>query len=348
MVEAETSNTADTPVYGLTIASEIHKTEELQIPAITSDTHQSNADDTVLTAKPVASKEPPSIFNDNEPTIVWPVLTQGHPLSKFLEALPNILESTSYNEIYGITLKVKKECSRPDFHTLLILQKFLRANQNNFTKAKEQLENTLRWRKQFDPKAAATAVYDKGKYGGLGYIVVVPARDGSIPPVVTTWNIYGSVKDYEKTFVPVEDFLRWRVGLMEAGVARLNLSSASVPIPDYGQGEDPYQGIQIHDYKNVSFFKMDARAKAASKATIELLGNYYPETLSRKFFVNIPSIMGWLYAGMKLLVSAETTKKFVVLSDGLFIAEELGETVPNEYGGKLGELRKLGEEMRLE
>jgi hypothetical protein len=135
---------------------------------------------------------------------------------------------------------------------------------------------------------------------------------------------------------------------MELGVSKLNLTKANTPIPDFGEGEDPYQGIQVHDYKSVSFLRMDTRAKAASKQTIELLGQFYPETLSRKLFVNVPLIMQWMFAAMKLFVSAETTKKFVVLSDGSYIAGELGESVPKEYGGTLGELETMGEGLKLE
>jgi hypothetical protein len=80
---------------------------------------------------------------------------------------------------------------------------------------------------------------------------------------------------------------------MELGVAKLELAKATTPIPDYGQGQDPYQGIQVHDYQSVSFLRMDPRAKAASKATIELLSAHYPECLKRKYFVNVPIILHW-------------------------------------------------------
>jgi hypothetical protein len=135
---------------------------------------------------------------------------------------------------------------------------------------------------------------------------------------------------------------------MELGVSKLNLANAPIAIPDYGEGQDPYQGIQVHDYKSVSFLRMDASAKAASKETIKLLGDFYPETLSRKLFVNVPLIMRWMFVGMKLFVSAETIEKFVVLNEGTYVASELGESVPKEYGGKLGGLEEVGDELQLE
>lgn len=48
--------------------------------------------------------------------------------------------------------------------------------------------------------------------------------------------------------------MRWRVGLMERGIQKLNLQDATKPIPDFGQGPDPYQGIQVHDYFGAPFF----------------------------------------------------------------------------------------------
>lgn len=143
-------------------------------------------------------------------------------------------------------------------------------------------------------------------------------------------------------------FIRWRVGLMELGISRLCLSSATRPIPNYGEGPDPYQGIQVHDHLNVSFLRMDPCAKAASKRTIELFQKYYPETLSRKFFVNVPVVMGWMFQAMRPFLAKETVKKFTVLSYGNQLANELGMGVPEVYGGKGGALETVGETLKME
>lgn len=132
---------------------------------------------------------------------------------------------------------------------------------------------------------------------------------------------------------------------MEKSVQRLALSSATKPIPNFGEGPDPYQGFQVHDYLQVSFLRQDPHVKAATKKTIEVLQRYYPETLSRKFFVNVPVVMGWLYNAMKLVIAKETVKKFVVLSYGNQLAAELGQGVPKEYGGTTAELKEVGEGM---
>lgn len=134
---------------------------------------------------------------------------------------------------------------------------------------------------------------------------------------------------------------------MEKSIQRLSLSSATVPIPNYLEGPDPYQGFQIHDYLQVSFLRRDPLVKTATSETIKTLGRYYPETLSRKFFVNVPVVMGWVYTAMKMVVAKETAKKFTVLSYGNQLAAELGQGIPKEYGGTKGDLKEVGEGMKF-
>jgi hypothetical protein len=94
---------------------------------------------------------------------------------------------------------------------------------------------------------------------------------------------------------------------------------------------------------------MDPHVKAASKATIELMGAHYPETLSRKMFVGVPLLMSWVFTAVRVFVSAETARKFVVVSYPNNLAAELsddGADLPEEYGGTgpaLGELEKRAE-----
>jgi phosphatidylinositol transfer protein SFH5 len=137
---------------------------------------------------------------------------------------------------------------------------------------------------------------------------------------------------------------------MERGVQKLNLNSATVPLAD-GE-EDPYKVIQVHDYVSVSFFRMDPSAKAASKETINVLSTAYPELLAHKYFVNVPVIMGWMYAAMKLFVAPATLKKFHPMSSGTSLAAELPEgiraSLPNAYGGQAGTVQEIGEELKLQ
>jgi hypothetical protein len=90
---------------------------------------------------------------------------------------------------------------------------------------------------------------------------------------------------------------------MEMGVHALSLSTATKPITaEY----DPYKIYQVHDYKDISFFRQDPAVKEASKETIKVLAQGYPELLKEKFFVNVPAIMGFMYAFMKLFVAAKS------------------------------------------
>lgn len=130
-------------------------------------------------------------------------------------------------------------------------------------------------------------------------------------------------------------FIEWRAALMELSVRELDLASATEPIPV--DGIDPYRMVQVHDYLNTSFLRMDPAIKAASKETIQTFSMAYPELLKEKFFVNVPLLMGWVFAAMKLFLAPETVKKFHPLAYGSSLAGELkgwGSELPEAYGGK--------------
>jgi hypothetical protein len=87
----------------------------------------------------------------------------------------------------------------------------------------------------------------------------------------------------------------------------------------------------------VSFLRMDPSVRAASKETIQVFSTAYPELLKEKFFVNVPLVMGWVFAAMKIFLSEATVKKFHPLSHGSSLAKEIpgvGVLLPKEYGGK--------------
>ena len=76
----------------------------------------------------------------------------------------------------------------------------------------------------------------------------------------------------------------------------------------------------MHDYLNVSFLRQNPATRAATKKTIEVLAAHYPELLSRKYFVNVPVVMGFMFGLIKPFVAAETAAKFQVLSYGSSVA----------------------------
>lgn len=144
-------------------------------------------------------------------------------------------------------------------------------------------------------------------------------------------------------------FIKWRVALMELAVKDLKLAE-STSVMDYN-GDDPYQMIQVHDYLNVSFLRMNPKVKAATKKTIEVFAMAYPELLREKFFVNVPAIMGWMFTAMKVFLSKNTTRKFHPITNGVNLAREfpaLVDQFPAAYGGKGAELQQTARTVNLD
>lgn len=174
--EGEDANKKDEPVKAEESAIKTEETEESAAPAEAAVT-------------PAATGP------------VWPDLAADHPINKLLAALPELIEKASdYNEVYGIYL----DPTGP-FHTKLILQKFLRANANNVEKAKEQLQETLKWRQAFKPLAAIDDTFSREHYEGLGYVIEVEGVPKSLNSKdIVTFNIYGAVKNNKATFGDVD------------------------------------------------------------------------------------------------------------------------------------------------
>src|SRR5690606_15222412 len=106
---------------------------------------------------------------------------------------------------------------------------------------------------------------------------------------------------------------------MELAVRELKIDQ-STKVIDY-HGEDPYQMIQVHDYLNVSFLRLNPNIRAASKETIETFSLAYPELLREKFFVNVPAIMSWMFTALKVFLSKNTIRKFHPISNGANLAK---------------------------
>lgn len=248
------------------------------------------------------------------------------------------------NAISGMTTDSRQYSQpNPTFSTCLILQKFLRANSNDITKASAQLLAALKWRKTFQPLAVKDDVFSKEAFGGLGYITTLQnVPDSPNPTDTATFNIYGAVQNTKTTFGDLDAFIRWRVALMELTLQQLHLETADKPIPDFGKGPDPYQAIQIHDYLSVSFLRQPAEVKAASQKTIQLFQEVYPETMAKKYFVNVPLFMQWMFGAMQMFMAKDTIAKMKWMSYGTELYKDLGTSVPKAYGGSGVELASSG------
>ncbi|PGG95470.1 phosphatidylinositol transfer protein SFH5 [Helicocarpus griseus UAMH5409] len=268
-------------------------------------------------------------------------LKKNPALSQLFEKLASITEKTGPNEMWGVTLK-----DSADVPTVNVLIKFLRANEGNVRLAEEQLIKALEWRKKMDPLTLAEKTsYSSDKFKGLGY--VANYKDPKEGDVVFTWNIYGAVKNIDNTFGDINEFIKWRVALMEMAVKDLKLNEATSVIDYYG--EDPYQMVQVHDYQNVSFLRLNPTIKAATKQIIEVFSTAYPELLSEKFFVNVPTVMGWVFTALKVFLSKNTLKKFHPISNGANLAREFkfADELPKSYGGKAADLQESARTVAL-
>ncbi|EEH21839.2 phosphatidylinositol transfer protein SFH5 [Paracoccidioides brasiliensis Pb03] len=286
---------------------------------------------------PAPETKTPEAPVDNRPEY----LSKNPALSQFFEKLASILNKTGHNEMWGVTLK-----DSDDVPTVNVLIKFLRANEGNVKLAEEQLTKALEWRKKMDPLALADkATYSASKFQGLGY--VANYKDPKGGNVVFTWNVYGAVKDVNNTFGDVDEFIKWRVALMELAVRDLKLSEATSVI-DYN-GEDNYQMIQVHDYQHVSFLRLNPTIRASTKQTIEVFSTAYPELLKEKFFVNVPAVMGWIFTALKVFLSKNTIRKFHPITNGANLAREFtfADELPKSYGGKAAELQESARTVTL-
>ncbi|KAK0648957.1 CRAL-TRIO domain-containing protein [Cercophora newfieldiana] len=311
---------------------------------------------TAVTPSPAPAAEPASVGPETQVAPAAAAAATEKPLPVPEEAplaqLWKKAQAIGHPEIWGVTL------SDPETHvpSQIVLQKYLNANDGDLVKAEDQLVKTLEWRAKLQPLDLVKKVFNKTKFDGLGFVTTHTA-DGatSVEPEgkeIFTWNIYGGVKSIEETFGNVEEFIEWRVALMELALQELSIATATKPIT---ATEDPYKIFQVHDYKSVSFLRSPPQVKSASAETIKVFAQNYPELLKEKFFVNVPAIMGFVYSFMKLFVAAKTIKKFHPMSNGGNLALEfgdskvkgLGEQLPAEYGGKGGDLKAQGKEPLL-
>ncbi|CAK7270883.1 Non-classical phosphatidylinositol transfer protein (PITP) [Sporothrix epigloea] len=306
-------------------------------------------------AAPAAAAEIPADTAAAAPTAAAEETAVATPTETPIQALYTAAKEHGHPEIWGVTLADPAT----DVPSQIVFQKYLNANDGSLDKAKDQLLKTLAWRAKTKPLELLARAYNRDKFSGLGYVTSYTAEDGTYDPAapetreVFTWNVYGSTKSIDQTFGDLQEFLNWRVALMELALQELSLATATKAITaDY----DPYKIYQVHDYKSISFLRQSPHVKAASTETIKVFAQNYPELLKEKFFVNVPAIMGFVYAFMKLLVAAKTMKKFHPMSNGVGLAAEfggssikgLGQRLPSEYGGKAGELKTVGKETQIE
>jgi len=145
---------------------------------------------------------------------------------------------------------------------------------------------------------------------------------------LSSYNLYGANKDLNAVFGDVRRFLRWRVAFMEKSIALLDFETAD-------------QMVQTHDYEGVGLSNRTDNSKNAASEASSIFQGHYPEFLSRKLFVNVPSFLAWIFWLFKPFLLAVTLAKMTVVGSGhqaigvvLFPIIDKAE-LPKKYGGAL-------------
>jgi len=243
-------------------------------------------------------------------------------LRSLRDALPLVISEAALGSgpvrIWGVELNPNgvKEARES-----VVLMKFLRARNLNVEAAATMLTATLRWRAQFKVDEALEEKFPEELFGKLGRVY---GRDKGGRPV--TYNLYGGDQDLKAIFSDIPRFLRWRVALMERGVLLLDFENVD-------------QMVQVHDYEGVGMSSRTPESKSAAAEATNLFQSHYPELLHKKFFVNVPTIMTWVFWAFKPLMSAQTVAKMAVVGSG---PEKIGkdllpvidaDELPQRYGG---------------
>ncbi|KAI0642331.1 CRAL-TRIO domain-containing protein [Trametes meyenii] len=235
----------------------------------------------------------------------------------FAKAYPDASPAPTSITLWGVPLSTE-----PHAKASVILAKFARARNLDVAQAEEMLVATLRWRDEIKIDEVLKEEFDADVFGKLGKVF---GKDKEGHPV--TYNLYGAVKDMKAVFGDVQQFIRWRVQFMEQSIELLDFETVD-------------QMVQIHDYEGVSITQRDASQKAAAKEATSIFQNHYPEFLSRKFFINVPTLLTWIFWLFKPLISAATLAKMSVVGSGAkTIGAELSQVIdvkelPKRYGGE--------------
>jgi phosphatidylinositol transfer protein SFH5 len=94
------------------------------------------------------------------------------------------------------------------------------------------------------------------------------------------------------------------------------------------------------DYDGVGLSSRTAESKAAASEASSIFQSHYPEMLYKKYFVNVPSFMSWIFWLFKPLLSTQTIAKMSVVGKGpdaigkeLLVIIDTSE-LPKRYGGE--------------
>ncbi|KAI9444482.1 CRAL-TRIO domain-containing protein [Lactarius indigo] len=217
------------------------------------------------------SEEPQNALTQKFTDQEWAALKEFRPL------LPDILDK-AYDGKEGarttpiVIWGVKLDPNgKKDARASVVLMKWLRARNLNVEEAMKETFPDV--------------------FNGFGHVY---GHDKEGHPVV--YNIYGGNNDLKAAFSDVQRFIRWRVALMEHCIKIIDFESVD-------------QMVQVHDYEGVSLSSRTTNSKAAASELSSIFQAHYPEFLSRKFFVNVPSLMTWIFWLFKPVLSPANARQ---------------------------------------
>ncbi|XP_022847946.1 patellin-4-like [Olea europaea var. sylvestris] len=223
--------------------------------------------------------------------------------------------------IWGVPLLA----SKGDEGTNVVLLKFLRARDFKVNDAFEMLEKTLQWRKEFKIDSILNEEFGP-ELNSAAYMNGVD-REGH-PLCYNIFGVLDNEEIYQKTLgneEKREQFLRWRVQLMEKGIQKLEFKPGCVN-----------SLVQINDLKN-SPGASKKEVRAAVNKPIALLQDNYPEFVAKNIFINVPF---WYFAFHSLLSPflTQRTKSKLVFARPSKVTETLLkyvpiQEIPIQYGG---------------
>ncbi|KAK2463600.1 hypothetical protein APHAL10511_004351 [Amanita phalloides] len=290
-----------------------------------SDPHETTTEGTTAMSNAEIAAEEPEPQN---PLTQQFTSEEWEALKAFRKELPTMLQDACEDPLaagaqfllWGVNIDPRHP--NRDARVSVVLMKFLRARNLSIPDARDMFISTLRWRKTFDIDVIMKEEFPQDIFGQLGHIY---GRDKEGRPIV--YNLYGANKDLKAVFGDVQRFLRWRVALQEKSILLLDFDNVD-------------QTIQVHDYDGVGLTGRDANSKAAASEATSIFANHYPELLYKKFFINVPTILNWVFWAMKPLISAKTLAKMSVVGSGQqAVSQALSPDIdatqlPSRYGGK--------------
>lgn len=125
--------------------------------------------------------------------------THRRALDQMYNLLPALIRESRHNEMWGIDFTNPDTSNRTAPRTI-VLQKILRANKYDVTKAAAQFLTVLKWRREYNPRASSLLqTFERDKFGGIGYVTRLRSKlEGNY--FVITWNLYDRVEDLDALF----------------------------------------------------------------------------------------------------------------------------------------------------